>query len=217
MLKKKLPTPGLTKKPLSRPPSGGLKKKAPIVDDDNGDEEAEVDEEEADTEEEAAPVSKRKPLGGKVAKKVSNLADVFDSVPMSNNATDVPTGKYEAIIRDVVLQEPDAKGQSARMHFELCDPDFAEANSVTTWFKILDANGEPVRGGVIALKTTLAKLGYEPAGDEIEECFEEITGDNPGVILSISYTPDSNHYQRVKVDSAADNEVIQAYKDNVAY
>jgi hypothetical protein len=179
------------------------------------DEEKDVDDDEEETPKSIKKSSlKKKPAAVKGG---GGLADAFDSVKGFNNADDVPIGKYEAIIRDVVLQEPDAKGQSARMHFELCSDDFTDANSVTTWFKLQDTDGEPVRGGLMALKATLAKLGYDPKGDELEAVFEEITNENPGVLIKISYTTDSNHYQRIQVDSLCDNEVVEEYKDNVKY
>jgi hypothetical protein len=140
-------------------------------------------------------------------------------VAPSNNADSIPPAKYEAIIKDAVLQKPDAKGQSARFHYELCSPDFADQNSVTTWFKIFDTDGEVVAGGIRALKQTLAKLGYDPTFDELEECFEQITEERPGVLLKISYTKDNagNEWQRAVLEDLCDNEVVQAYKDNIPY
>jgi hypothetical protein len=233
MLKKKL-RPGLVS---SRQEQGnsktGLKRRLPPrPTDEDEDEEGQVDEvdedeegdEDGEGEEEEAPRKREKVTAGArkgkvLPKKRKGLASAFDRIPLTNNADEVPAGQYEAIVRDVVLQEADSKGQSVRMHFELCDPQFAEANNITQWFKIVDAQGESVDGGIRALKQALAKLGYEPSGEELEECFEEISGDKPGVVLKVSYSKDDsgNTWQRAIIQAPCDNEVVAEYKDNVPY
>ena len=231
MLKKKL-RPGLVSSRHETGNSKTLKRRLPPkpTDDEDEDEEGQVDEvdededEDEEGEEEEAPRKREKVTAGAgkakaPPKKRKGLASAFDRIPLTNNADEVPAGQYEAIVRDVVLQEADSKGQSVRMHFELCDPQFAEANNITQWFKIVDAQGESVDGGIRALKQALAKLGYEPSGEELEECFEEISGDKPGVVLKVSYSKDDsgNTWQRAIIQAPCDNDVVAEYKDNVAY
>lgn len=174
-----------------------------------------------DDEEEVKPKKKATLLADKKPKKKSALAAAFASTPLSNNADDIPAGKYEAIVRDFVLQDPDAKGQSARIHFALCSPDFSESNQITQWFKLLDSDEEPVEGGIKALGASLAKLGYDMPDDEdnLEEVFQEITNEKPGVLVKVSYSKDSNGntWQRAVIQGLCDNEVVQEYKDNVQF
>jgi hypothetical protein len=150
-----------------------------------------------------------------------SLAAAFDAVPASNNADDVKPGKYEAIISSVVLQDWDPKGRSVRMKFELCDPELSDQNQVTTWFKLFDADRQAFEVGTSIFKRTMAKLGYD--GDDVkfkklEKLFAEISEEQPGVIVSISYNQTTTgRWQRVNIDDLCDNDVVQAYKDNVAY
>jgi hypothetical protein len=140
----------------------------------------------------------------------------FDSVSGGGDAIDIPHGNYEAIITEVVKQKFDAKGQSIRMKFELCDPDFGENNKLTTWFKICDKDHEAVTGGILALKATLAKLGYKPSGAELPEVFDQIMEDRPGVILKVSSAVvDGVEWPRITVMTVCDNDIVMAYKDQV--
>jgi hypothetical protein len=209
MLKKRIPTAGRTTA------AANVKPQPPTEDDD---EPLPPEEEEED---EIKPKSKVAAGRGPdvSAGKKKSLAQAFDEVPASNNADNTPPGKYEAILKDVVMQAKDAKGQSVRMHFELCGDGFQDRNSVTTWFKVFDPEENTVQGGIRALKQTLAKLGYEPTFDELDECFEQITQEKPGVLLKISYSKDAqgNEWQRAVVEDLCDNEIIAAYKDNVPY
>jgi len=148
------------------------------------------------------------------------LTAAFDSVPLSNSASEIPAGKYEGIITRVTLQNPDAKGRSVRVNFELCDPRFENKNQLVTWFKILESDlRTPVAGGVKALKIMLGKLGYDPKGSEMEQAFDEISQDQPGVMLRINYAEGSDGivYQRIIVDGLCDNEVVETYKDKIPY
>jgi hypothetical protein len=154
----------------------------------------------------------------------SSLAAAFDSVSLSSSASEIPPGKYEAIVSRLTLQEPDQKGQSVRANFELCSPAFDNKNQLVTWFKLLESDHRtPIDGGIKAFKAMLAKLGYELKGADMEdpdsEIYATITQEQPGVTLKISYQQanDGNTYQRILVDSLCDNEVIAQYKDNVPY
>lgn len=148
------------------------------------------------------------------------LSAAFDSVPLSSSASEIAPGKYEAIVTRITLQAPDSKGRSVRANFDLCSPKFENKNQLVTWFKILENNlRTPVAGGVKALKIMLGKLGYDPRGSEMEQCFAEITNEQPGVMVNISYQEgnDGVTYQRIIVDGLCDNEVVEAYKDNIPY
>lgn len=176
-----------------------------------------VDPEEQDDmqEEDAKPKEKGKEKSG-------SLADAFNKVSLNAGATGITAGKYEAIVRQIVIQEPDPKGTSIRVNFELCDPEFTDKNQITTWFKVLDKDGATVDGGIKACKAMLAKLGYkidEIDEDELKDCFSEISNENPGVLVKITYqeAKDGNTYQRVQVDSTCDNDVVASYRDNVAF
>lgn len=180
---------------------------------------AEVDEVD-EGEEEAIPKKGAALLPKKATGKKNLLAAAFDRIPLTNNADEIPAGTYEAIVRDIVLQEPDNKGQSVRIHFELCNPEFKETgNSITQWFKIVDARGESVDGAIRALKAALAKLGYEPSGEELEECFEQITDEKPGVLVKVSYSKDEagNVWQRANIQGQCDNDIVMQYKDDMPY
>ncbi len=161
---------------------------------------------------------------GEVSKGRSSLAAAFDSVSLSSSASEIPPGKYEAVVTRLTLQEPDQKGQSVRANFELCSPKFENKNQLVTWFKLLESDHRtPIDGGIKAFKAMLAKLGYELKGVDMEdpnsEIYTEITQEQPGVMLRITYQQanDGNTYQRIIVDSLCSNDVVAQYKDNVPY
>jgi hypothetical protein len=65
----------------------------------------------------------------------------------------------------------------------------------------------------------MAKLGYK-INDfaELEPTFEEISEEKPGVNLKISYREyKGQEYQQADIVSLCDNDVVQEYKDEVAY
>jgi hypothetical protein len=183
----------------------------------------EEDDEEIEEEEVAPPPKKMIKTMAKPTKK-SALAQAFAAVPMSNNATNVKAGVYEALIRSFVLQAPDAKGQSVRINAELCGEDFSEANQLVDWRMLINKDGDPVMGGIRALGNDLARLGYEiPAVDEdfdenLEATFEAITKEKPGVNLKVTYQHYNGvDYQHFSIQGECDNEVIQAYRENTPY
>lgn len=207
---------------------------ASVDEDEEVDEEVDDEVEDDEGEEEAPVVSKGKIIpkkglavtkkGSNIRKNVSPLAAAFAAVPLTNNATDIKAGTYEAIIRAIVLQDADAKGQSVRVNVELCAPEFSEANQLVDWRKIINADGDAVGGGIRALGQDLARLGYEvPTPDEdfeenLEAIFDEITKEKPGVIVKVTYqNVGGTSYQHFSIHGPCDNEVVEAYKDNVPY
>lgn len=199
-----------------QPPTPIKKKSVPVA------KMAEEDDEEVDEEEAPAPKKVIKPIA-KPAKK-SALAKAFAAVPMSNNATSIKAGTYEALIRSFVLQAPDAKGQSVRINAELCGEDFSEANQLVDWRMLINKDGDAVMGGIRALGNDLARLGYDvPEQDEdfdenLEATFEAITKEKPGVLLKVTYQHANGvDYQHFSVQGPCDNEVVQAYKENTPY
>ena len=108
------------------------------------------------------------------------LAKAFDNVPLTNNST-VKAGKYEAIIKEMVLQPyEEGKGQKVRIKYDLCDPEFTEDNVITDWRTIVAKDGEANEVGIRLFKQELAKLGYEVTFDELEQCFEQISEGKAG-------------------------------------
>jgi hypothetical protein len=173
-------------------------------------------EDEEEQQAEQKPLLKKK--GALASKPKSNLAAAFDQVPISGSARNITPGTHEGIIRKFLIQQPDAKGQSARIEYELCDPEFQGANQVTGWFKLLDADLKTPGGGMKPFKIALAKLGYEPENlEEAEACLQEITENNPGVLVKISYDENYPDYPRTRIESESDSEVVEAYRDNIPY
>lgn len=141
----------------------------------------------------------------------------YDTIkPGGGSASDIPPGRYEAIVVGAVLQEPNQKGQSLRVNFELCTEDLA-TNEVPTWFKFYAADGTINEFGIRLWKMALTKLGYEDVKeDDLPELLEQIMEDRPGAIVKISYETVvgySTPFQRVEVEAPCDNDVVAAYKD----
>lgn len=160
-----------------------------------------------------------------------SLAGRFNAIvkSFSNNASDIPPGMYEAVISEAVLQEPDTKGQSVRLKFELCSPDFEGQNVLTNWFRIFDVEGEPFAGGIKSLAYNLARLGVgfdfdglttkEEVEEHIGEVLAGITEEKPGIIAKVVNNPgnDGRIFTNVSVEKPCDNDLVQEYKDNVPY
>lgn len=176
----------------------------------------EVDEDEVDeVEEEVLPKKK----ANVITKKKSALAKAFDSVPLSNSADDIPAGKHEAIIREAVVQPfSEDKGQSIRFKYEFCNPNIA-GKQLTQWFKIIDANGAPVDWMIDMLKKSLAKLGIEIEGNDLEDTIQEIHDARPGVVVKLTYSRgnDGNIYPRPVIQGPCDSETVETYRDNIPY
>lgn len=165
---------------------------------------------------------------GRIAKKkgsLSALAQAFKSVPLSANASNVPAGIHEAVLRSIVLQPADASGrQSARINADLCSPEFEESNQIVDWRMLVNAQGEGVMGGIRALAQDLARLGYEmPEADEdfdenLKATFDAITKEKPGVLINVKYqNANGVDYMHFSIHAESDSEVIAEYKENNPY
>lgn len=185
-----------------------------VVEED--DEEVEEDDE---VEEDEEPVLKKKKAGLGSKKGRSALAKAFDSVPLSNSADDIPAGKYECIIREARVHPfSDERGQNITFKYEWCAEPH-EGKQMTQWFKIIDASEEPVDWMIDMLKQAFVRLGIEIEGDDLEGTIQEINDTHPGIILKLSYSKgkDGNTYPRFAIQGECNNDVVEAYKDNVAY
>lgn len=112
---------------------------------------------------------------------VRSKADAFDSVTTGAN---VKEGKYEAVLKEMVLQEADEKGQSVRFKCVIASEN-AFGEELANWFKIFDANEEPMPG-IKFLKIALAKLGHQQFSfDDLEAICEELTEEKPGMAIQV--------------------------------
>jgi len=153
----------------------------------------------------------------KSLKKKGSLAKAFESVPLTNNAEDVE-GKHEAILAEAFIAEPKANGQFCFFKYQLCEEEFAGKNELTKGYKLLDAEMEPIEFPIRQLKQDLAKLGYEPESlEECEEILEEITKEKPGVLITVTPQKEYPEFPRIKIEGPCDNEIVEAYKDNIAF
>jgi hypothetical protein len=149
---------------------------------------------------------------GKGAKR----AATYDTIkPGGKTASDIPPGRYEAVLMGAILQDPTESGQSLRLNFELCTDEFND-NSVPTWFKFYRGDGSINEFAIGLWKTTLARLGYQDVKEsELPDLLEQITADRPGVIVKISYqNVKGTNYQRVEVEGPCDNATVAAYKES---
>jgi hypothetical protein len=173
------------------------------------------DDDDDDDEEESAPTKTSKKT---VKGKASSLAKAWNSVPLTNNAQDVPDGRHEAIISEVSINDPTDKGQFAFFKYELCEEEFAGKNTLTSGYKLLNDEGKVIDFPLRRFKQDLAKLGYEPETlEDTEDCIKEINEEKPGVLISVSYQKDYPDFPRIKIEGLCENEIIEAYKDNVPY
>lgn len=217
MLKKKLIPSKLTvKKKLPPPPVEDEVEDEVDVEEEPG-EEKEEDEEE-DEEETPRPTKKK-------GKAKSALARAFAAVPLSGNSI-MKAGLYLAIVRSFILQPPDARGISVRINVELCDPEIEEADRHRVdWRKIIDADGQPVGGGIRAFANDLAHLGYEiPDIDEdfednLQAIFDEIGKERPGINLKVfnQRGNDGTEYAHFAIQGVSEDEVIEEYKNNIPF
>jgi hypothetical protein len=92
---------------------------------------------------------------------------------------------------------------------------------MTHWFNIIDKSGEPVDWMITNLRVALAKLGIEVTGDELEGTIQEINDSRPhvGALIKLTYKEgkDGNTYPRFAIQGQCDNEVVEAYRDNIPY
>ena len=214
-------------KPTGKLPTKLQRPAAPVEEVEEDEDYLEDDTEEEDTVEETKATKASAPKSSGPRK--LSRAEAFNAISVSGNADQIEAGRYEAVITSVVLQEPDLKGQSIRWNFELCDPDLGENNKIVTWNKLFWADNSPCIPGIKILKVSLAKIGYEdvqidPDDEELQKLrtvAEEITDSEEriGVLLNISYNKgkDGVTYQRVMIDAASDNDMVQAYRDRIPY
>jgi hypothetical protein len=109
--------------------------------------------------------------------------------------------------------------------YALVDPQYGEKNKVQGWFGLVDEGGDPGKG-LRWFKLALSKLGYDTeemdAAEEdtaalYEQALEEISEEQPGVLIKISYNADYPDSPNVRLEDVSDSELIEAYKDNVPF
>lgn len=133
-------------------------------------------------------------------------ADAFDAAKPQGQ---IDGGKYVALIGEMILQEPDDKGQSARVKYEIAtEGDFRGAD-VTQFYKLFEADGSVGKGAAF-LKRDLAVLGHADVkfGD-LEETFEEIVNDQVGCNVTVKQ---NGQWTNVYLDGVTeDTSVIDEY------
>ena len=113
-------------------------------------------------------------------------ADAFDNVKPQGH---VEAGKYEAVIVELVLQKPDANGQSVRAKYMICTEGDYQGEQISQWYKLFEADETPGKGAAF-LKKDLAVLGYEDVKfGELEDVFEEIVEKKLGVVITVKQNP----------------------------
>lgn len=97
----------------------------------------------------------------------------------------VDPGKYYAVIEEFVMQEPDDKGQSARVKYGIANDGEFRGQQVTQFYKVFESDDSTGKGAAF-LKKDLAVLGY---GDvkfaDLDEAFEEIVNKDMGVVITV--------------------------------
>ena len=140
--------------------------------------------------------------------KTGGLAAAFDN---AKQAGDVPAGKYEALLVEAVLQDPNEKGQSARIAYEIATGDPA-GERVTQFYQLMTADEEPGRGAAF-LKRDLAILGMKDVtGMELENAMEVLTENKPGVVIQVKH---KDGYQNVYLQGLAEgSDELESYRAN---
>jgi hypothetical protein len=127
-------------------------------------------------------------------KKRGNLAAAFNAVSSTGS---LPAGDYPAVLEDIQLLEFNpARGQSVRARFDVGAERLLEA-----WWRLIDYNREPVKGGIIGIKILLDRLGYEYGTydlteEALSELFAEISQAKPELDVRVSY---KDQWQNVRV------------------
>lgn len=97
----------------------------------------------------------------------------------------VDPGKYYGVIEEFVMQEPDDKGQSARVKYGIANDGEFRGQQVTQFYKVFESDGSTGKGAAF-LKKDLAVLGY---GDvkflDLDEAFKEIVDKDMGVVITV--------------------------------
>jgi len=130
---------------------------------------------------EGVEMETKTPGGAPPAQKKASKAQSFDDVPLGS---DVKDGKYEAVVKAFVLQDPiEGKGQSVRFTIVIASEDY-RGEEITGWFKIFeDENQEVAAKGAKFFKKTCVILGHPVTADTIDEVCQIITEEQPGVLI----------------------------------
>lgn len=152
--------------------------------------------------------SKSKTRGGEDESSMSK-ADAFDNAKAGGA---VAAGKYDAIVKSFVLQDPDEKGHSARITHVIASEGDEQGHTITQWYKLFEVGGEPARG-LEFLKKDLAILGHPDVKfKDLEATFEEITEEHPGVVLTVKH---KDGFVNAYIQGLCeDSDVIDEYKEN---
>lgn len=145
-------------------------------------------------------------------------ADLFNKAKAPGQ---VAQGKYEGVIKTMVLQDADKeKGQSVRSEFLVCSEGDEQGNVVTQWSKLFepeddDGNTTPCKG-LEFLKRDLAILGYDDVEfDDLKDCFEEIVEEKIPIVFQVKHKDGFiNAYLQGRCE---DSEVVKDYLANNPY
>jgi hypothetical protein len=116
-----------------------------------------------------------------------SFANLFDKAKAQGQVSD---GKFDAIIREFVLQEKNEKGQAARLKYHIISDGDEQGSEVTQFYNIRTPDNQP-GNGLGFLKRDLAMLGYNDFrfGD-LENIFEEIVeNEGLGVMITVKNNP----------------------------
>jgi hypothetical protein len=81
-----------------------------------------------------------------------------------------------------------------------------------TWWRLIDRNREPVRGGIIGIRILLDRLGYkdgsfEGTDENFSEIFSQITDAKPELLIRVSYKED---WQNIRILNVIEKEEAEA-------
>lgn len=109
-------------------------------------------------------------------------ADLFDQQkPLGA----IDGGKYVALIGEMILQDPDEKGQSARVSYEIATDGEFRGQKVTQFYKLFEADNSIGKGAAF-LKRDLAVLGQADVKfGNLEKVFEQIVEDKIGCNVTV--------------------------------
>lgn len=139
-------------------------------------------------------------------------ASAFDAAKATGA---VDAGKYEAVIREFVLQKPDEKGQSARIKYLIASEGDAQGETLSQWYKLFETDESPAKG-LAFLKKDLAILGYADVRfKELENVFEEIVEKKMAVVITVKHNEGFiNAYMQGLCE---DSEVVAEFLENNPY
>jgi hypothetical protein len=133
-------------------------------------------------------------------------ADLFDQTKAQGA---IDAGKYVALISEMVLMEPNEKGQSVRVEYEIATEGEFRGQKVTQFYKIFEAD-ESVGKGAAFLKKDLAVLGYSDVSfADLEEAFNTIVEQNVGVNVTVKH---NEQFTNVYINSLCeDSSIVEEY------